>query len=352
MNEENNSEKKTTEEKANDFFENNDEIIALPKKGPNWLSIVGMVLVLVILVFGAVAVLLYGFKNESSFVKMMATEFYYPFVMVENKVVPMSEYWQGLDLIKKNCELVGVGSDCRITDNDKLTVAKRLIDERSVMILALKEGLKVENQELEDEYKKIVEQNGGETEFAKVIKEKLNWSTDEFKQKLLVSLYGQKLEEKMIEKVNAKHILISVDPSASEEEVNKAKDKANEVIKKLNEGGDFAALAKEYSNDPGVAQNGGDLGYFSRGMMVPEFESAAFALEKGQISQPVRTDYGWHVIQLVDKKGSVKSSFTDWLEQQKKQMKIWYFYKVPGVGETNMDTSNTAQPDATVPATN
>ncbi|MFZ5392354.1 MAG: peptidylprolyl isomerase [Patescibacteria group bacterium] len=347
MNKENEKMEGQVEYKKNDFFENNDDLVAVPKKGMNWMSILGMVLILIVVVFGAVAVLLYGFKNESQFVKMMATQFYYPFVAVEDKVIPMSEYWSSLELVKKNCELVG--TNCQTTDDDRRTVSKRLIDERSVEVLAKKEGINVDNSELEAEYQKIVEQNGGETEFTNVIRDKLNWSTDEFKQKLLISLYGQKLEDKVIEKVSAKHILISADQSASEEDVAKAKEKAMEVIKKLKEGGDFAALAKEYSNDPSVSQNGGDLGYFSRGMMVPEFEKAAFALEKGQISEPVKTDFGWHIIKVEDKKGSVKNSFTDWLEEQKKQMKIVYFYKVPEA-KTADNAVNATQADSTTAA--
>lgn len=344
MNKESNKIDDQIENKKDDFFEKNDDLVAVPKKGMNWTSIVGMVVILIVLVFGVVAVLLYGFKNESQFVKMMATQFYYPFVAVENKLIPMSEYWDSLELVKKNCELVG--TDCQTTDEDRRTVSKRLIDERSVEYLAKKEGIGVDDSELDAEYQKIVEQNGGEAEFTNVIKEKLNWSTEEFKQKLLISLYGQKLEDKVIEKVSAKHILISADQSASAEDVAKAKEKALEVIKKLNEGGDFAALAKEYSNDPSASQNGGDLGYFSRGMMVPEFEKAAFALEKGQISEPIKTDFGWHVIKVEDKKGTVKNSFTEWLEEQKKQMKIVYFYKIPDE-KTADSATDTNQADMT-----
>ncbi len=333
------------EAKKDDFFTNDQEVVALPKKGLNLLAILGMVVGLVVVVLGVAAGLLYGAKNDSQFVRIIATELHYPLAMVENRFVPMTEYWQALDLVKKNCELVG--TNCQITDEDKKSAVKNLIDERLVMILADKEGVKVEQSELDDQYNKIVEQNGGADEFAKVVREKLNWSTDEFKSKLLISLYAQKLEEKVVEKVSAKHILIAVDQGASDEDVNKAKDKANEVIKKINEGADFTEVAKEYSDDPSVSQNGGDLGYFSRGMMVPDFEKAAFALNIGQISEPVRTDYGWHVIKVEGKTGSVKSSFSDWLEEQKKQMKIWYFYKVPGVdGDVSASSTESDQTSA------
>jgi peptidyl-prolyl cis-trans isomerase C len=91
--------------------------------------------------------------------------------------------------------------------------------------------------------------------------------------------------------VHAQHILV-----ASEAE-------AKNVITQLAGGADFSTLAKEKSTDPSAKQNGGDLGYFAAGDMVPEFERAAFALEKGQSSQePVQSQFGWHVIKVVDRR--------------------------------------------------
>jgi peptidyl-prolyl cis-trans isomerase C len=92
------------------------------------------------------------------------------------------------------------------------------------------------------------------------------------------------------EEVLARHIL--VDDEA----------KAKDIAAKLKAGGDFAALAKEHSKDPGSKEKGGELGYFGKGMMVPEFEKAAFALEKGKLSDPVKSQFGFHVIRVDDKR--------------------------------------------------
>jgi peptidyl-prolyl cis-trans isomerase C len=91
------------------------------------------------------------------------------------------------------------------------------------------------------------------------------------------------------EEVHARHILVQ-----TEEE-------AKAIIVQLKGGADFATLAKEKSKDPGAA-DGGDLGYFTREQMVPEFAEAAFRLDKGQISDPVKTQFGWHVIKVEDKR--------------------------------------------------
>ncbi|HWI40433.1 MAG TPA: peptidylprolyl isomerase, partial [Verrucomicrobiae bacterium] len=97
------------------------------------------------------------------------------------------------------------------------------------------------------------------------------------------------------ETVRASHILISVEQNASPEEKKKAKEKAEELLKKIKGGADFAALAKSDSACPS-SQQGGDLGEFGKGQMVPAFEEAAFALKPGEVSGVVETQFGYHII--------------------------------------------------------
>ena len=109
------------------------------------------------------------------------------------------------------------------------------------------------------------------------------------------------------ERVRMRHILLmTVDKS--EEEAEAARAKAEEILGQLRGGADFAALAKEHSEDPGNADNGGDLGWVSRGDMVPEFEEAAFALQVGELAAaPVKTEFGYHLIRADDREsGSIK----------------------------------------------
>src|SRR5579863_2991219 len=91
------------------------------------------------------------------------------------------------------------------------------------------------------------------------------------------------------EEVHARHILVPTE------------DEAKAILAQLKAGADFAALAKEKSKDPGGA-DGGDLGYFTKDQMVPEFAAVAFKLDKGQLSDPVKTQYGWHIIKVEDKR--------------------------------------------------
>ncbi len=104
------------------------------------------------------------------------------------------------------------------------------------------------------------------------------------------------------EQIRARHILIPLAQDASEAEVRQAESAVADLEKRLAAGEEFAGLAEQVSKDPGSAPKGGDLGWFGRGMMVPEFEQAAFALKPGEISRPVRSAFGYHLIRLEERR--------------------------------------------------
>jgi peptidyl-prolyl cis-trans isomerase D len=114
------------------------------------------------------------------------------------------------------------------------------------------------------------------------------------------------------EERQASHILITVKAGASQAEQDAAKAKAESLLQQVEQNpGKFAELAKKNSQDPGSAANGGDLGFFGRGMMVKPFEDATFALKVGEISQLVKSDFGYHIIKLVAIKPSRVLSFDE-----------------------------------------
>ncbi|HUK65279.1 MAG TPA: SurA N-terminal domain-containing protein [Anaeromyxobacteraceae bacterium] len=98
--------------------------------------------------------------------------------------------------------------------------------------------------------------------------------------------------------VRARHILIRVDPKASAADVEAAKKRIEAIAERIKKGEDFAKVASEVSEDPGSKSRGGDLGKFGQGVMTKTFEDAAFALKAGQVSDPVRTPFGWHLIKV------------------------------------------------------
>ncbi len=109
------------------------------------------------------------------------------------------------------------------------------------------------------------------------------------------------------EEVRASHILLKTEGKDDAQ----VRARAEDILKQVKAGADFAALAKKYSEDDSNAGQGGDLDYFSRGRMVPEFENAAFALEPGQTSDLVKTQFGYHIIKVTDKKAAIKRDLSD-----------------------------------------
>jgi len=101
------------------------------------------------------------------------------------------------------------------------------------------------------------------------------------------------------EEIHAAHILVETEQEAED------------IYKQLNAGADFAELARERSIDPSAKTNGGDLGFFTWGKMVPEFQQAAFALKQGEISRPVQTSYGWHIIKVLERREKEQPSFEE-----------------------------------------
>jgi peptidyl-prolyl cis-trans isomerase C len=109
--------------------------------------------------------------------------------------------------------------------------------------------------------------------------------------------------------LHARHILVPDEATAKK------------IIADLKKGGDFAALSKQYSKDPSAAQQGGDLGFFKKGDMVPEFADAAFAMKDGEVSpKPVKTQFGWHVIQVLEHRAAPPPSFEEQRDQLRQAM--------------------------------
>lgn len=132
------------------------------------------------------------------------------------------------------------------------------------------------------------------------------------------AFYDQNKEKfEQPETVKASHILIQVDKDASADVVKQKLETAKKAAARVKKGEDFAVVAKEVSEEPAAKQSGGDLGYFSKQRMVPEFAEAAFKQKVGEVGEPVRTDYGWHVIKVTDTKPAGMLAYPEVQEQIK-----------------------------------
>lgn len=214
-------------------------------------------------------------------------------------------------------------------DEMKKAILQQMIQEQVIYQEAKKKKLEAKPEEVDKQFKQLKESISKDKEYEKFLKD--NNIDDEFLKAQLakdISIQNYKnnfdkntkiSEEEMKkyyeenknnyidDEVKASHILISTVDSktnkpVSEAKKKEAKKKAEEVLKKAKSGEDFAKLAKEYSDDKGSAENGGDLGFFSKGEMVPEFEKAAFSMDKDEISDLVESQFGYHIIKVTDKK--------------------------------------------------
>lgn len=151
------------------------------------------------------------------------------------------------------------------------------------------------------------------------------------------------------ERRKASHILFTFSTDAGDDEKEKVKAEAQSVLEKINDGADFAEMAKEYSKDPGSAENGGDLGVFARGEMVPAFEESVFSLNPGEVSGLVESSFGFHIIKLTAIEGGeskpleeVKDNIVEVLQLE--QVETTYFENTEA-----MQTMAYEQPDSLEP---
>ena len=133
----------------------------------------------------------------------------------------------------------------------------------------------------------------------------------------LQALYQKEIAN-LAEQRHAAHILIEVNDKLDDAQ---AKARIEEIKQRLDKGEDFAKLAKEFSQDPGSAATGGDLGYAGQGVYDPAFEEALYALNKGQVSAPVRTDFGWHLIKLLDVQAPEVPTFASLKDKLTRELK-------------------------------
>jgi peptidyl-prolyl cis-trans isomerase C len=139
---------------------------------------------------------------------------------------------------------------------------------------------------------------------------------------------------KQPERVRASHILISIPQNADAAAKAQAKSKAQQILKDLKAGKDFAALAKEHSQDPGSAANGGDLGFFPQGQMIGPFNDVAFSLKPGALSDLVETQFGYHIIKVAEKQPArtvpleeVRPRLEQYLQNQNRETETEAFVK-------------------------
>jgi peptidyl-prolyl cis-trans isomerase C len=237
--------------------------------------------------------------------------------------------------------------------DDQITALKKdvlegLIEREILYQESQKAGIKVPDQKVDDQMAGIKKRFPNEEEFKKALAS-MGLTEEEVRMQIqrglaIRGLIDQKVANKIVvtdeetkayydgnpqsfkqpEQVKASHILIKVEPTADDATKAAARKKIEDIRKKLTDGGDFAELAKEYSEGPS-APKGGDLGYFRRGQMVKPFEEAAFSMKTNEVSGLIETRFGYHLLKVYDKKPEQTLAYAevkDRIAQRLKQEKI------------------------------
>ncbi len=253
---------------------------------------------------------------------------------VDGEVILMSEYEKRAKPILEEYEKLLTGPDKEIRIKElKEKILDQIIDEKVLIHEAKRMKINVSRKEVQDGIEEIKKRFATEEEYNQelakqgLLEEKFKEQVKE--QLMVIKLIDQEVKAKVVpptdseiedfykqhesemvepEQVRARHILIKVGENTDKKEALK---RITEILKEAKKGKtSFAELAKKYSEDPSVAK-GGDIGFFIRGQMVPKFEEAAFALNVGEISDVVETEYGYHIIQCVEKKAQEKKSLDE-----------------------------------------
>jgi foldase protein PrsA len=287
-------------------------------------------LAVVVVVFG---VLIYVYKSESPIVKAVAKVVPYPVQRVNGSFVSYSDYLFEVDANKRayqnNAKLNSQPAvDFNSADGKKLVTQikqhslDKLESDTVMAQLASQKKVKVTDKEVNDLVNQLYQRYGGKDTLLKTLKDIYGWNLGDLKQVVRKQLLAKDVEEK-----------VTSDPAVDAA----AKAKAQDVLKKVKDGGDFADLAKKNSQASDAA-SGGDLGFFTKGQLPDNLQAAAEALQPGQVSDVVKTQYGYEIIKVIEKKddGSIHAQhiltktvdFNDYFQNELKKAKVNKYIKV------------------------
>jgi foldase protein PrsA len=208
-------------------------------------------------------------------------------------------------------------------------VLEQMIDQELIRQAAEGMGVSIADSQLESSLQDIIDQSGGREEFDHSL-QAMNTTYEDFRQMLLDQLLSEAVYSEVTESISStaeqahvRHILVTT------------RERAEEVLVRLQAGEDFAFLAGEYSEDISTRETGGDVGFFPRGVMPPEVEEVAFSLETGEVSGIVESQFGFHIVQVLERgereisvevfENLRQQDFMQWLEAQRESSTIERF---------------------------
>lgn len=266
----------------------------------------------------------YGFHSKDPLTKFFANVFQLPAIYSSYGTITISELEHNKDYV---LHFYRSTNQAEIDENElQNQVEEQLIENQIVRNAAAKYKIRLTREEEKSAIDQIIGENGGEEEVSKVLDELYGLNLKQFKKLVKAQLLREKINNDVIERVKVKHILLRLNDGADETQINEVHDRAVAVRSEIISGLDFSEAAKKYSEDVGSNESGGDLPSFARGEMVKEFEDAAFSTPIGDITEPVKTSFGWHIILVEDKSGVIDNSFENWVLEQRENIILLKIY--------------------------
>lgn len=250
--------------------------------------------ILLLLLAGAFTYLFYKTSVTNVVIDSVATTLHLPIAKINGQKINYAEFNADVQALNSFFEDDTNATNFNVSPNGEkpsLADIRTLVLERQTRVLLIRQALaqygqSVTDAELEGQLDEIIRASGGTEALEQIVSDLYNWTTQDFIQKALLPL----LEEEKLT------IHISQDPELNAEKA----ELINTIAGQVRDGLGFAEAAAQYSEDV-TADQGGDLDWFTKGTMVPEFEDEITNLEVGQISQPFLTSFGWHIAQLTEK---------------------------------------------------
>jgi foldase protein PrsA len=292
-----------------------------------------VVVILLVVIIAAFGVLIYAYKSESPAVRAAASVIPYPVEQVNGRFVSYSDYLFEVDANQKayqnNAKLNNQPAvNFKSAEGKKLQTQikqhalEKLKSDAVMAQLASEKKVKVTDKQVNDLINQLYERYGGKDTLLKTLNQIYGWNLNDLKGVIRKQLLAKNLEDK-----------VTSDPAVD----SAAKSKAEDVLKQVKAGTDFGELAKKYSQASDAA-SGGDLGFFTKGQLPDNVQAAAEALQPGQVSDVIKTQYGYEILKVLEKKddGSIHGQhiliktvdFNDYFQKELDKAKVKTYIKV------------------------
>jgi len=278
------------------------------------LFLVPLVILYVIAAIGF-AIVWYGFDSSKPIVKRSLQFFPFPAAVIDGGLIWSSQLDRQVGFVVQFSEKTGQSQV--VLEQAPGKIFDRLVENKLVEKAAAKGGVRVTLAEVNEAYKQLAEKHGGEAEVAKVLANLYGMTPADFRQLIGAELVKQQVRGELLVNVKVRHILV------------KDEKRAREVFEKARAGANFDDLAKEFSEDKESREKGGDLGFIHRGQVNDKLENAAFGTKVGELhGDIVKSDLGFHVIRVDDRRGSVDKTYEQWFEEVKSKTRVIRLVKV------------------------